>query len=281
VAEAFHAEAIPCDLFELKENALPRELNPSVHLVLPLVHGTYGEDGLLSAELSMGGFAYAGCDHAASVLCFDKFACKSIAARVGLPVAPDLHLLPGVTRSYGEIAEAVGATFILKPRRDGSSVGLYLIDGPDKLEVARDDLGQCDYLAETFIDGIDLTVGSLGQEALGVVSVHPRGGIYDYEHKYTEGMSRYEVPADLPGDIAGQLRQWSLDIYRACNCRDLARVDFRMGSEGEIVFLEVNTLPGMTPMSLLPKSAECCGNSFLDVVETWAAFALQRMGGTD
>ena len=116
VADAFEEAGVPCDLFELSENALPTTLNPSIHLVLPIVHGTYGEDGTLSAELAAGGFAYAGCDQSSSVLCFDKLACKAVAARMGLPVAMDIILSKGEEACYEDLSEVLGTSIILKPR---------------------------------------------------------------------------------------------------------------------------------------------------------------------
>jgi D-alanine-D-alanine ligase len=115
VMDAFDAANVPCDLFQLTGHALPEELDPALHLVLPIVHGAYGEDGMLSAELAAGGFSYAGCEQSASVLCFDKLACKTIAARVGLPVADDYLLPAGENHSYEAIAGTLGPTFILKP----------------------------------------------------------------------------------------------------------------------------------------------------------------------
>ena len=279
VADALESAGVPCELHELESNTLPASLDPAVHLVLPVIHGTYGEDGLLSAELQSGGFAYAGCDQAASVLCFDKLACKAVAARIGLPVAGDMLLTPGQHPAYADLATRLGETFILKPRRDGSSVGLHLVRSEEEYAAAEGDLARTGYLAESFINGCDLTVGVLGDRALGVVAVHPKSGLYDYAHKYTSGMSRYEAPAAIPETVAGQLRDWSLSIFRACGCRDLARVDFRYGEDGTAAFLEVNTLPGMTPTSLLPKSAGCLGMGFGDLVLAWTNFALQRMEG--
>ena len=279
VIDALEQSGIPCELFELKENSLPSELDPSVHLVLPIVHGSYGEDGCLSADLERYGFAYVGCDQASSVLCFDKLACKAIAARIGLPVAPDRLLVPGEKISFEDLQMDLGPTIILKPRRDGSSVGLHLVRDLDQFVTAGADLEQAEYLAESYIEGCDLTVGIIWGKAMGVVGVYPEGGLYDYDHKYTTGMSRYEVPADLPMELASQLRDWSLGIFKACNCRDMARVDFRMGLDNIPVFLEVNTLPGMTATSLLPKSAECFGVSFKALVETLAGYGFQRMKG--
>ena len=279
VAEAVRSHGLPCDLMQMPANKLPGELDPAKHLVLPIIHGTYGEDGVLSADLDRGGFAYAGCDQASSVICFDKLACKAVAAHLGLPMARDCYLPAGSEVSFSRLTEALGLPFVLKPRWDGSSVGLHLVRNEEQYAAAARDLARTDYLAEAYLDGCDLTVGVLGGEPMGVVAIHPEGGLYDYQHKYTSGMSRYDVPANLESELAGQLRNWSRGIFRACACRDLARVDFRMGSKGEVVFLEVNTLPGMTPTSLLPKSAQCIGLTFGDLVLRWVRFAFDRKEG--
>lgn len=277
VAEAFESIGVPCDLFELEKNAVPAGLFRNTHLVLPLVHGTYGEDGHLSAELDYLGYAYGGCDQASSVLCFDKLASKAIAAHCGIPVARDRFIPAGEAVRHADLSGKLGEHYILKPRRDGSSVGLHLVSDAKGFELAAADLAGCDYLAEAFIAGCDLTVGILAGRALGVVAVYPEGGLYDYKHKYTSGLSRYEAPADIPAQLADTLRGWSEQLFHACGCRDLARVDFRLGTATEVAFLEINTLPGMTPTSLLPKAAQSAGISFEQLVLEWAGFALQRM----
>jgi D-alanine-D-alanine ligase len=280
VVDAIESAGMPCDLFELEQNALPRDLDHSTHLVLPVIHGKYGEDGCLSSELDRAGFAYAGCQQAASVLCYDKLASKSIAVSQGIPVANDLQLYPESRIEFDKLVNELGIPFILKPRLDGSSVGLYLVDDESTYAAARSDLEKTDYLAEKFVDGIDLTVGILGCKALGVVAILPEGGLYDYQHKYTTGMSQYLAPADIEKKLAEQLQEWSEIIFRSCGCRDLARVDYRMTSTGEIIFLEINTIPGMTPTSLLPKSAQCSGISFTELVLTWIGFAFERFKET-
>lgn len=276
VCKAVGELGIPCRLFELETNVLPAALDPAVHLVLPLIHGTYGEDGRLSAALAGGGFAYGGCDHAASALCFDKLACKAVAEKAGLRGAPDATLHPDRPAGFRELSARFEGPFILKPRRDGSSVGLHRVQTEDQFEAAGPDLAKTEYLAEAFHEGIDLTVGILGNEALGVVAVYPEGGLYDYRHKYTSGLTRYEAPADIGDDIRERLFRESMEIYHLCGCRDLARVDFRLGSDGVPLFLEINTIPGMTPTSLLPKAAACAGISFTGLIDRWIGFVLHR-----
>ena len=277
VAQALQAAGIPCDLFELNRNVVPAGLFRDTHLVLPIIHGAYGEDGALSAELDYLGYAYAGCGQAASVLCFDKLASKAIARHCGIPAARDRYLPAGEPVTHEDLAAELAEPYILKPRRDGSSVGLHLVRDAGGFKAAAADLGRSDYLAEEFISGCDVTVGILAGRALGVVAVYPEGGLYDYKHKYTSGLSRYEAPADIPAGLAATLREWSEKLFAALGCRDLARVDYRLGEGPRLAFLEINTLPGMTATSLLPKAAQCAGISFEQLVLEWAGMALRRM----
>ncbi|HKJ90796.1 MAG TPA: D-alanine--D-alanine ligase [Oceanipulchritudo sp.] len=274
---------IPCERHFLERPGLPKTLRPERDLVLPLIHGRYGEDGRLSAELDAGGFAYAGSDQASSALCFDKLACKAVAVHAGLPVARDQLLLNGEPPSYAALRAQLNEPLILKPRFDGSSVGLFIVDSEESYQEALKGTVAVDYLAEDYVEGIDLTVGILDGEPLGVVAVHPEGGLYDYAHKYTSGLTRYEVPARLDETLRKELYGWSRQLFRICGCRDFGRIDFRLGREGMIVFLEINTLPGMTPTSLLPKTASCSGIGFEDLVLRFVTRALERMqaGGAE
>ncbi len=278
VAEAVEANGLACELIDLERNAIPAHLHPDAHLVLPIIHGKYGEDGCLSAELDQRGFAYAGCQQAASVLCYDKYASKAIAARLGIPVASDCLLVPQHPMEHDTLSGMLGEPYILKPRWDGSSVGLHLVKNRSDYEAAGDDLAGEAYLAESYIEGTDVTVGILGEQVLGVVAIRPKGGLYDYAHKYQSGMSVYEAPARIDEAVAADLRQWSKQVFSAAGCRDMARVDFRLAHDGHASFLEINTIPGMTPTSLLPKSAGCYDISFNQLVLQLVGFAFERSG---
>ena len=279
VEEALAGAGLAVRRVDLEEAALPPDLDPARDLVLPLVHGLYGEDGRLSAALASRGMTYGGSGAAASALCFDKWACKAAAARLQIPVAADRLLDPGFAPDYSDIVRHLGSPFILKPRLEGSSVGLFLVDGPAVYEGAQAKLQERIYLAEALVDGVDLTVGILGGRALGVVGIRPEGGLYDYEHKYTPGRSHYDVPARCPPQLQEQLQRWSEMLFHVCGCRDLARIDFRLSREGAPVFLEVNTLPGMTGTSLLPKAAGIAGMDFRTLVLQWAALVAERHSG--
>lgn len=275
VAQALEARGIAHRLVVLEGNELPDDLDPGREWVLPVVHGTYGEDGRLSAELEARGFVFGGSAQAASSLCFDKWACKAAAARLQIPVAADRLLHPVHRPDFDDLVRHLGHPIILKPRFEGSSVGLFRVDTAAQYEAAAGSLRQRIYLAESMVDGVDVTVGLLNGKALGVVAIYAEGGLYDYEHKYTPGKSRYEAPAPIPAQLTGQLCRWAEILDGVCGCRDVARVDFRLTPDGQAVFLEVNTIPGMTETSLLPKAASVAGMSFEDLVVAW----VERMAG--
>lgn len=278
VAGALDGMGIAHRLVVLDRNVLPSGLDARRELIVPLVHGTYGEDGRLSAELEAGGFAFGGSAQAASSLCFDKWACKAAAVRLQIPVAADRLLHPMHQPDFDDLVRHLGHPLILKPRFEGSSVGLYRVDTPARYEELRPALRQRIYLAESMVEGMDLTVGLLNGKALGVVAIHAEGGLYDYEHKYTRGKTRYEAPAPIPQQLGAQISRWAEILDGVCGCRDVARADFRLNPQGQAVFLEMNTLPGMTDTSLLPMAARLAGIRFDELVARWLERILDRAG---
>jgi len=252
------------ELLFLEENQLPENIDPSKHILFPLIHGAYGEDGKLSAELEAKGFVYAGSGPSASVICFDKCVTKAMALKLGIPTVEDWS---GVILNPSHLRQIPlqGNRFICKPRAQGSSVGMFLYEkGSEELP---DNLLPEEYLVEPFIEGRDLTVGVLNGTALGVVGINPKSELYDYDSKYTPGRTDYEVPAKVPENVAKDAQHYAQLIYAHCRCRDFARVDFRLSAEGQLYFLEVNTIPGMTATSLLPKSASIKGYSFIQLID--------------
>ncbi|MCC5840073.1 MAG: D-alanine--D-alanine ligase [Opitutales bacterium] len=270
------APRMPAELHDLAGTELPASLNPATHIVLPVIHGTFGEDGQLQALLDQAGFHYAGCDAAASCLCIDKMETKRVVAAAGLPVIRGWQHGPAAPLDPAAIDDTGMRGFIAKPRAEGSSVGLTVL--ADRAALLRF-LAQSpthDWVIEERIIGCDVTVGILDGEPMGVIGIHPEGGLYDYQRKYTAGQTRYEVPAVLPDDLTEQLRAASAKVFAACGCRDFARVDWMLSGARQPFFLEVNTLPGMTATSLFPKSASVSGIDFPTLVERMVAGARHR-----
>lgn len=269
------------ELHDLAGAQLPTSLSPATHIVLPVIHGTFGEDGQLQALLDEAGFQYAGCNAASSRLCIDKLETKRVVAAVGLPVIGGWQHGPDAPLDPAAVGDAGRRGFIAKPRTEGSSVGLTVLGDRAALVRFLAQAPKQDWLIEERIIGYDVTVGILDGEPLGVIGIHPEGGLYDYQHKYTAaGQTRYEVPAALPEGLTAELRAASAKIFAACGCRDFARVDWMLSEEGQPFFLEVNTLPGMTATSLLPKSASVAGIDFPTLVERMVAGARHRHAHT-
>jgi len=266
----------PTRLCVLETAALPPELDPAVHVVVSTLHGTFGEDGGMQRLLEGAGFAFAGCDAQASALTMDKAATKERIAALGVPVAPGVAFDAAAAPTAAELSLRLGREIVLKPNNEGSSVGLQICLDPAALAAALRQLGPGRWLAEPRIRGTELTVGVLNGRAMGVVEIAPRSGTYDYASKYTRGATEYFAPARIAPDLADALQHFSETAFAACGCRDFARIDFMLSTDGEPACLEINTLPGMTETSLLPKSASCIGLDFSALVHAMVEPAVAR-----
>lgn len=242
-------------------------------VVANILHGGRGEGGAVQTVLEMRGLSYFGSGSAACAVAMDKVLAKRVLAASQVPVADDL-LWGAATPppSAAEIERLGGYPIVVKPISAGSSVGVTIVqsaaDWPAAWEAGREHLDPArGLLVESFIPGRELTVGVLGDEALPVVEIVPHTGFYDYARKYTAGASDYRAPAELEPALASRLREIGLAAFRALGCRDYGRVDLRMAPDGRVAVLEVNTVPGMTATSLLPKAAAAVGIPFDDLVE--------------
>jgi len=265
-----------CELIEFSEAALPPNLDAAKTVVFPALHGTFGEDGQLQKLLDEAGITYAGCDAKASALCMDKAAAKEKAMAAGLRCAGQVLFDQQIEVS--EIVAAIGEGVVIKPVGEGSSVGLHIASSAAEIAKA---LTQCMagklWMAEERIMGREFSVGVLDGHAMGVVEIKPKSGVYDLHSKYTAGSTEYLFPAPLPEAVTKTFQEKAAAVFAECSCRDFARVDFMLpDAGGEPVFLEVNTLPGLTPTSLLPKSASCVGYDFQGLLAAMLAPALNR-----
>ncbi len=260
---------------EVREPDLPRGLEPREMLVFPALHGEFGEDGILQALLEKGGFEYAGSDSISSALCMNKAQTKKRVASVGVRGAGSRVLEPGEIPDCREVCGELGRRVVVKPVNGGSSSCLSIVDGAGELQRRLDRSPNRAWLLESFIEGREVSIGILNGQSLGVVEIIPEGGVYDYEHKYTTGKTQYRWPAVLEPDEESLIRRWAETVFAVCGCRDFARVDFRLNDEGPW-FLEINTIPGLTSESLLPKSAACRGLSFEDLAVEMVLPAINR-----
>lgn len=270
------AREFPTQLIDVTEEALPAGLRPERHLVFSTLHGTFGEDGGMQRRLEEARVVFAGCDAASSELTFDKQRTRERAAAVGLTVAPARVFVGEDKPTATALIAALGEEIVFKPRCGGSSVGLMVCRTLEEVATALIKIETGQWLAELRIAGREVTVGVVGQQALPVVEIVPKAGIFDYTAKYTKGETEYLAPAPLPATVAAALQADALAIYRACGCRDYARIDFMITEGFDRFLLEINTLPGMKETSLLPMGARCMGMDFTTLVTAMMAPARDR-----
>ncbi|HKB56556.1 MAG TPA: D-alanine--D-alanine ligase [Lacunisphaera sp.] len=270
------AHSHPTQFFPVDSDELPVGLNPSRHIVCSTLHGIFGEDGGMQRLMEATSVCYAGCDARSSDLCFDKWRTRQTVSAMGVQVAPGRHFTAVNKPTATELAAEFGEQIVFKPNRQGSSVGLQIVTSKVGLEIALGGIRQGDWIAERRIIGRELTVGLLRGRAMGVVEIVPKSGVFDYASKYTKGLTEYFAPAQLSDELAAATRTAAETAFAACGCRDYARVDFMLSSEGELYLLEVNTLPGMKETSLLPMSAGCVGLDFIALCREMIAPALDR-----
>ena len=271
------ARSFPTRLFDIKTQALPPELDPMRHVVFSTLHGTFGEDGGMQRLLDAADIHYAGCDAASSELTMDKVRTKRASAssrRVRL--ARDVVFSAEKKPAAADVVRELGEQLVLKPVSEGSSVGLHVIAGQVELEKALADATTGGWLIEQRIFGRELAVGVVNGRAMGVVEIRPKSGVYDFQSKYTKGLTEYFAPAMLTEAQTAHARAAAEELFAACGCRDYARVDFIITEKNELFILEINTLPGMNETSLLPKSAQCVGLDFTALVRELVLPALQR-----
>jgi D-alanine-D-alanine ligase len=227
------------------------------------LHGAEGEDGRIQSLLSLEGIPFTGSGYRASALAMDKYRSGLIAQIAGLHVPPKLALTSMDAPALHQFVAQYGLPVVVKPNDSGSSVGISLVQQESHLMPAVEAAFACGklVLVEQFIPGRELTVTILGERILPVVEIRPHTGWYDYTNKYTKGNTTYEVPASLSDEETAQVQRDARAVYELLGCEVYARVDFRFDGK-RFYFLEVNTLPGMTPLSLTPMAAQQEGISF-------------------
>ena len=250
------------------------KLPKGTELVFLALHGTYGEDGTVQLRLEELGVPYTGCDPEASRIGFDKSLTKQRCVAEGVPTARFV-LIDSPSASW---PMGWNPPVVLKPARQGSSVGLQFVERVSDWSKALAEAMRFDsqVLMEEKISGRETTVGILGAETLPIVEVRPKAGVYDYQTKYTAGTTEYFCPAEFDEPAADRIRKAALGAFKAIGGRDYARVDIMVRPNGEPMVLEVNTLPGMTDTSLLPKAAAAAGISYPELCQRMVELALKR-----
>jgi len=262
------------DVKELDPKEPGWKLTPETQVVFLALHGTYGEDGTVQKELDELGVPYTGCDAEASRVGFDKLLTKEKCVAAGVPTAKFM-VFNNASASW---PMGWQPPVVLKPLRQGSSVGLQFVErvadwSKALTEALRHDT---EVLMEEKITGRETTVGILGEKALPVVEVKVKSGVFDYKNKYTAGASEHFCPASFDETTTKKIQAAALGAFKAIGGRDYSRVDVMVRPDGEPVVLEVNTLPGMTELSLLPKAAAAAGIDYPELCQRMVDLALRR-----
>lgn len=298
---ADHVAAVQAEFDALTPD--PRRILPSLAsldpagtgLVANLLHGGAGENGQVASILDFIGVPYFGCGPGAAAVAMDKVLAKRVFRAEGIPVARefiwgggwDPAAAPGdggaapAPPAPDQVVAAGGYPLVVKPIDGGSTLGLTIVHGPgdwDSAWAAGGPLADPErgLMVEEFIPGRELTVGVLGDQALPLIEIRPKDGFYDYRNKYEGGRTEYDVPARVSDADRSRLEEFGLRAFRALQGRDLGRTDIRLAPDGRCAVLEVNTVPGMTETSLIPKAAAAAGLSFDALVADLCGRALAR-----
>lgn len=249
---------------EVSADICPRLVEEHIDAAVITLHGRWGEDGTVQGLLELLRIPYTGSGVLASALAMNKIKAKEIFRYHGIPT-------PEFTAPQEGALEdpPFPPPWVVKPASEGSTIGIDIVMDATGLRKAVRSAREYDHqvLIERFIEGKELTVGILNGQPLPVIEIAPKGGFYDYRAKYTPGQTEYLCPARISDGKRDEVQGWGLKAYHALGCSGCARVDLLLSEEGEPFIIEVNTVPGMTETSLVPKAAAQAGISFLQLVE--------------
>jgi D-alanine-D-alanine ligase len=279
IAEALAIKGYRVTSIDMDRDVALRLSEAKPDVVFNALHGTPGEDGTVQGMLDLMGIPYTHSGLATSVIAIDKQLTKAALTPHGIRM-PGGHVVQSESLYF---SDPLARPYVLKPVNEGSSVGVAIVtnEGNYGNPIGRDVEGPWqrfdELLAEPFIRGRELTVAVLGDRALAVTELQPKTGFYDFDAKYTDGMTDHICPANVPADVGQAMLEMALKAHRVLGCKGASRSDFRWddekGVEG-VFLLEVNTQPGMTPLSLLPEQAKACGINYEDLVDILVKEAL-------
>jgi D-alanine-D-alanine ligase len=246
------------------------------------LHGKFGEDGTVQGLLELLGIPYVGSGVLGSALAMDKIMARKVLEHDGVPIPKGISVPrpADMARLTEQVIETLGLPAVVKPNKQGSTIGLSIVRAPSELSAAvdlafsRDD----EVLIEEYVEGIEITapvIGNNSLEALPLIEIVPSSGFYDYHSKYTPGATTEIVPARIPSDVYRRAEQLGMQCHRSLSCRGMSRTDMIVRGD-DIYVLEVNTIPGMTPTSLLPLSAAEAGITFPNLLDRLIGLALER-----
>ena len=249
-------------------------LNQKFHFIFLALHGTFGEDGSIQKILEQNNIKYNGSDSISSEHCFDKNFTKILAKKNNI-LTPEWLLVD--SKEDPNISN-ISFKPIVKPNKEGSTIGFSLVEDINSLDIAIDESlkhGE-NSLIEEYISGREITVSVLGNESLPIIEIRPHSDVYDYKSKYTKGESDYICPANLDNSLSKDIQDAALRIHNLLDCKVYSRVDFRLDKDNKFWLLEINTLPGMTETSLFPMAAKAIGLSFEDLIDKIIKLSLEK-----
>ncbi len=265
VLDALKKSGVDAHAFDPRDHGLEALKAQRFDRAFIALHGRFGEDGTVQGALEYLGIPYTGSGVMASALAMDKWRTKLLWRAAGLP-SPSYELMSARTDLAG-LAARLGLPLMVKPAREGSSIGMSKVATIEKIAPAYELAARYDdiVIAERFVEGMELTAGVLGDEPLPLIRLETPREFYDYEAKYFADDTRYICPCGLPADQERSVQRTALEAFRLLGCSGWGRVDAMLDRDGKLQLLEVNTIPGMTDHSLVPMAARAQGISFEDL----------------
>ena len=268
VEEALRKTGLRVGAIDVDEDAEEKLRKEEVDVAFIALHGKYGEDGTVQELLGRLGIVHTGSGEEASRTAFDKGAAKEVFLKKGI-ATPAFRVLEKGGRQNRMISQfpfhpVIRNPLVVKPAREGSTIGVSIARKKEEYLAALDRAFCYDerILVEEYVDGREVSVGILNGSPLPVIEIFPRKEFFDFEAKYTEGLADFKVPASLSPDIYQATQTLALKAHRALGCRGMSRVDIKVNKSGKPYVFEVNTIPGMTPLSLFPRAARAAGIDF-------------------
>ena len=272
-------------LFDLTKESMCELLTSRIDVAFLALHGKGGEDGCIQGMLELAGIPYTGSGVEASACCMNKVRTKELLAAARIPTAPFVKLSKSECadreRAVKYIVESIGLPVVLKSPCEGSSIGVYIARNEAETEKYIDSVFSYgdELLAEAFLDGTEITLPILGNGELLIlppVEITSENEFYDFEAKYTQGMCHHIIPAGISEKELSEVREIGERAYKQLGCKGISRIDFIIDKVKGPMVIEINTIPGMTEMSLFPDSAKYAGISFTELCERIIAYALER-----
>lgn len=242
-------------------------------VVFMALHGENGENGKVQAAFDLEGIRFTGTDTLSSAVCLNKGMAKEVMAYNGIPVPKGVHLYKGENTD-----NTIGYPCVVKSCNGGSSVGVSIVNDKSQFDAAVTEGFKYDdeIVIEEYINGREFSVGVIEGKALPIIEIAPLQGFYDYKNKYQAGSTVETCPAALDNNKTNEMQQYAERAFKALRLRDYARMDFMMDKDGRLFCLEANTLPGMTPTSLIPQEAAAIGMSFEELIEKFITLAMKH-----